>query len=103
MNDWLFAYALAAYGAVIVGAFAVVAIWETVSPLRPLTGPLARRWTTNIALLFINQGVVYLVLPAETIGAAAYAQSRVWGLLPELDAPPLANLCVGVLALDLAR
>jgi sterol desaturase/sphingolipid hydroxylase (fatty acid hydroxylase superfamily) len=103
MSDWLLAYALAAYGAVIVGAFTVVAIWETVSPLRPLTGPLALRWMRNIALLFINQGVVYLVFPAATIGAAAYAQSRGWGLLPAIDAPPLANLCVGVLALDLAR
>ena len=103
MTAWLIAHSQLVYLVAIVGGFAAVAIWETVSPLRQLIAPLGPRWSANIGLLAINSVVVHAALPLAAVGAALYAQGRGWGLLHGLGWPGLAVALLGLLALDLTR
>ena len=103
MADWLLGHSAEAYTAAIVGGFVLVAVWETLRPLRPATVALVPRWSVNFALLVLNHAVVYLLLPVVAIGAAWYAQERGWGLLPALGLSSIAATAVGLMALDLLR
>jgi sterol desaturase/sphingolipid hydroxylase (fatty acid hydroxylase superfamily) len=103
MTAWLAANAALVYFTAIVGGFAVVAIWETCTPLRPASAPVGRRWTVNIALLCIDNLAVHALLPVAALGAAMHAQAQGWGLLPRLGAPGPALVLVGLLSMDLLR
>lgn len=87
----------------LIGGFTVVALWETVRPLRAPTMPLAQRWLTNIGLQAINQALLVSVFPLLTLGAALEAQARGWGLMAGAGLPAGVALVLGLLALDALR
>ena len=55
------------------GVFAVMALWEIVSPRRHLRTSKAIRWTNNPGLVFFNSFVLRLVFPAAAVGMAVVA------------------------------
>ncbi len=84
------------------GVFALVAIWEFLAPLRPLTTSKTRRWLRNIGLTFLGTAGQGLLLPVQAIGVAAWAESGGWGLMQLLRLQRGAALLVSVVVLDLA-
>ena len=82
------------------GIFAVMAIWETLSPRRALTTSKGVRWLNNIGLVFLNSFVLRLLFPAAAVGMAALAQKQGWGLLNYYSVPFPVAAVVAVIALD---
>lgn len=103
MTGWLVAHAGGIYVAAVVGAFAAVALWETLSPLRPGSMPLGPRWRVNLLLLFIDNLMVRAALPVAAVAAASQAEAQGWGLLAQVDLPMAAKAVIGIVLLDLAR
>ncbi len=82
--------------------FTAMAIWECLAPRRKLTVKRPWRWTSNLALVFLNSLLLRLVAPVGAAGVALYAESRGWGLFNEIDIPSWIGLVLSVLILDLA-
>ena len=83
------------------GIFVLVAIWELLAPRRSLTTSKAVRWLGNLAITFLNPGVVRLVFPIMPVGIALMAHKNGWGLLNNFTLPHWLGLAVGVMVLDL--
>ncbi len=82
------------------GAFAVVALFEILSPRRALTVSKGARWLTNLAIIALNPLSVRLAFPILPVGMALLAYERQWGLLNNIDAPYWLKAAIGVIALD---
>lgn len=85
-----------------VGIFALMALWELWAPRRRQAIGRLRRWPSNLGIVVLNTLLVRLAFPTAAIGVALLAQSRGWGLLPALDAPPWLAIAAAVVLLDLA-
>jgi len=77
-----------------------MALWETLSPRRPLKTSKAMRWYSNLGLVFIDTLVLRLFLPIQAVEIAFYAQNRGWGLLNNVSLPNWLEIIIGVLVLD---
>jgi sterol desaturase/sphingolipid hydroxylase (fatty acid hydroxylase superfamily) len=91
------------YWILFVGAFLAVAVWESFSPRRTLSGPAERRWGRHAVLLAVStlfQKVILQVNPV--IVAALVANSRI-GILNRPWLPFAVRCAATVLLLDLAR
>lgn len=84
-----------------VGVFAVMAIWELMSPRRSQAVARSSRWPGNLGLSVINTVLLRIAFPAAAVGAAILAESHGWGLFQAIDAPPLVTILSSVVALDL--
>ena len=82
------------------GVFAVMALWEIVTPRRHLRVSKAIRWTNNLGLVFFNSFVLRLLFPAAAVGMAAFAGEQGWGLFNYLDAPYWVGVLASVIILD---
>jgi len=87
--------------AVFLGIFALMAIWETVAPLRRSELPRLVRWSNNLALLLTGNLLLKLIVPLGAVGFAALAQTRGWGLLGLVNWPDWLELALAFVALDL--
>jgi sterol desaturase/sphingolipid hydroxylase (fatty acid hydroxylase superfamily) len=88
-----------------VGGFGVLAALEAVSPRRALSVARVRRWGTNVGLSALNTMLLrlsFLVVPALSVLAAAYGETRGWGAFPALGVPGVVAAIAGFLVLDLA-
>ena len=83
------------------GIFAVMALWEILSPRRPLTQSKGQRWFSNISLVVFNTLLLRLLFPTATLGAAYYAQHNNWGLFNQFEIPSSLVVVLSVLLLDL--
>ena len=81
--------------------FAVMALWEMLTPRRALTVSKAVRWVNNIGLVALNTVLLRLLFPAATAGMAAFAADQGWGLLNFFQTPPWLAIPIGVIAMDL--
>ncbi|EQD56940.1 fatty acid hydroxylase, partial [mine drainage metagenome] len=63
------------------GVFALMALWEILSPRRPCSTSRRARWTGNLELLVLNSLLLRLIFPAAAVGAAVFATAHGWGLL----------------------
>ncbi|MGB5305036.1 MAG: sterol desaturase family protein [Gammaproteobacteria bacterium] len=88
---------------VFIGAFGVIALWESFQPRRRLTASTPRRWLINIALTFGNTILLRLSLPLFAIGVATLAQQQGWGLLNLVQLPAWLAFVLAFLALDITR
>ena len=79
----------------------IMAGWETVAPKRKLTTLKARRWTTNLTIIGLDNLLVMLLIPVTIIQVSLAAQASKWGLFNQLDLPPVPTFFLSVLALDL--
>lgn len=84
------------------GIFALMAIWELLTPRRILTTSKTARWFSNLSIAFLNAVVIRLVFPITALSMALVAQERGWGLLNHYNLPYWLIVTVGVITLDFA-
>jgi sterol desaturase/sphingolipid hydroxylase (fatty acid hydroxylase superfamily) len=81
--------------------FAVMAIWEVITPRRALTVSKAVRWANNLGLVLFNSFILRLIFPAAAVGMAAFASEQGWGIFNYYDVSPVIAVAVSVVAMDL--
>jgi sterol desaturase/sphingolipid hydroxylase (fatty acid hydroxylase superfamily) len=82
------------------GVFILIALWEVLSPRRPLTVSKLKRWANNIALVFTNSLLLRIIFPAAAVGVAYFAQTHGWGLLNYYQLPVLISILIAVIVMD---
>jgi sterol desaturase/sphingolipid hydroxylase (fatty acid hydroxylase superfamily) len=82
--------------------FALMAIWEIITPRRELTTPKAGRWINNFGIIILNTAIVRILWPTAAVGVAIYAQGGGWGLLNVVSIPEWVVVMGSVVAMDLA-
>ena len=82
------------------GIFAIMGVWEILSPRRALTTSKLIRWGNNLALVFLNSFVLRLLFPAAAVGMAALAAKQGWGIFNYVELPFVIATVVSVIALD---
>jgi sterol desaturase/sphingolipid hydroxylase (fatty acid hydroxylase superfamily) len=82
------------------GVFAVMALWEIVTPRRHPRTSKAVRWANNLGLVILNSFVLRLAFPAAAVGMALQADQQGWGLFNVIAAPYWAAMLLSVMALD---
>ncbi len=87
---------------ILLAGFVVVAIWESVRPLRLASVSTPIRWLNNFLWYVLNGLFLRWVLPATAVGCSVLAAERDWGVLPGLGWPIWVQLGLGLTALDLA-
>lgn len=88
----------------LIGCFGIVAIWESLRPLRTLDQPIVRRWSINISLTILCNLLVHLLYPIVLAGVAGEFYSRgygVYSLLERISAP--VAIIAAVLIMDSGR
>ncbi|MBS1218212.1 MAG: sterol desaturase [Proteobacteria bacterium] len=88
--------------ALFLAVFVLLAVAETLIPRRVLLVTKGKRWFANLGIVLINTGMVRLVAPAAAVGIALAAEQRGAGLLHMVGWPPLLEIVLAVLVLDLA-
>ena len=92
-------------GAVFFGLFALFAGVEAILPRKARTQPRSTRWFTNLALIFVDRGAVWLmtlVLPFLAVGAAWDAGILGFGLLNMVALPFWLEVILAIVILDFA-
>jgi len=84
------------------GILALMAAWEALAPRRALAVSKARRWASNLGIVFLNSALLRIVFPATAVAVAVLAQERGWGLLNQHDVPFALAVVASVVALDFA-
>jgi sterol desaturase/sphingolipid hydroxylase (fatty acid hydroxylase superfamily) len=82
-------------------SFALMAVWELVSPRRTLTTSKTVRWVSNLGITFLNPVVVRIAAPLLPVGMALLAQKNGWGLLNNVILPYWLEVAVALIVLDL--
>jgi sterol desaturase/sphingolipid hydroxylase (fatty acid hydroxylase superfamily) len=100
-NDWILGYEVTIRLGFFFGIFAIMAVWEVLSPCRPLTVAKGVRWANNLGLVFLNSLVLRLLFPAAAVGVAALAQQQGWGLLNYYDVSFGLSIVLSVVVMDL--
>ena len=79
----------------------LIGLWETFATSRPAHAPVYFRWLNHFALLFLNNIIARLVLPAVTVAVALIAAERGWGLFNTVGLPVTIVFVLTVILLDL--
>ena len=82
------------------GIFAVMALWEIVTPRRALTVSRAVRWSNNLGLVFFNSFVLRLLFPAAAVGVTAFTVEQGWGLLNYYQLPLALSVVLVLVTMD---
>ncbi len=99
-DDWILDHEVLIRLSFFFGIFALVALWEVVSPRRELTVSKAVRWANNLGLVFLNSIVLRLLFPAAAVGVAATAAQQGWGLLNLYYLPFPVAVILAVVVMD---
>ena len=83
-----------------VSIFALVALWELLTPQRALTESRAMRWSSNLGLVILNTVLLLLLFPLAAVGMAAFGAANGWGLLNHFNAPFWLAVPLAVIAMD---
>jgi sterol desaturase/sphingolipid hydroxylase (fatty acid hydroxylase superfamily) len=83
------------------GVLVAMAVWESLAPRRPRMVRKPVRWVSNLGLVFLNNLLLRVVAPLGTVGMAAFAESRGWGMFQSLALPHWLSVVAGVVLLDL--
>ncbi|MEN8258820.1 MAG: sterol desaturase family protein [Thermodesulfobacteriota bacterium] len=83
------------------GIFAIMAIWEVLTPRRVLTTSKTVRWLSNMGIVLLNSVALRALFPLMAINVAMMARESGWGLLNAYNLPYWLAIVVGVLLLDL--
>jgi sterol desaturase/sphingolipid hydroxylase (fatty acid hydroxylase superfamily) len=102
MESYLLEHETAVRLGAFLGVLALMAGWEALAPRRSLAMSRARRWASNLGIVFLNSALLRIVFPATAVAVAALAHERGWGLLNQHDAPFALAAVASVVALDLA-
>lgn len=74
---------------------------EILCERRPLLVARPRRYSTNIMLMVVSQGVLRLALPFLALGMAVYASEKNWGLLNQLAMEAWLEFVLAIILLDM--
>ncbi len=85
-----------------IGVLIMVAVAEVMFPRRRLTASKLRRWTSNLGVVFLNNALMRLLLPATAAGFAVFATSRGWGVFNYFDVPVWVAFAASIVILDFA-
>lgn len=99
-NDWILGNELPVRLSFFFGVFALMAVWEILSPRRAMTVSKTLRWTNNLGLVFLNSFVLRWLFPAAAVGLAAYSHEQGWGLLNFYEVPFGLSVVIAVVAMD---
>jgi len=83
-----------------VGVFALMAVWELLTPYRILTTSKSGRWLNNLSLVILNSVLLRVIFPGAAVGMAAIATERQWGLLNNTELPMWPAVIIAVIMLD---
>lgn len=83
-----------------VGVFALIGLWELLSPRRALSLPRTLRWRSNLALVALNTVLLRLLFPAAAVGVAAFCAATGWGLLHHFAVPFWLAVPLAVVVMD---
>jgi len=83
------------------GILVIMFFWELFAPRRPLITSKAKRWFSNLGLVFIDSIAVRLIFPTALVGFALLVRQRGWGLFNQFELPTLLKIVFSVLILDL--
>jgi sterol desaturase/sphingolipid hydroxylase (fatty acid hydroxylase superfamily) len=97
-NDWILVNELPIRLSFFFGIFAIMALWEILSPRRKLTVSKGVRWANNLGLIFLNTLVLRFLFPAAAVGVASIAQQRGWGVLNYYEPPFTLSVVIAVIA-----
>ncbi|MBF0380882.1 MAG: sterol desaturase family protein [Magnetococcales bacterium] len=84
------------------GVFILVALWEVVAPRRPLIISKTLRWSANLGVVVLNTILLRLIFPTAAVGLALVGEAKNWGLLNNIELPPILGIIIGVVLLDFA-
>jgi sterol desaturase/sphingolipid hydroxylase (fatty acid hydroxylase superfamily) len=82
------------------GMLGIMALWEMLSPSRPLSVSKPLRWASNLGLVVLNTVLLRVLFPLAAVGFAAIATERGWGLFNILNLPAWMVILLSVMALD---
>lgn len=82
------------------GVFAVVAVWEVLSPQRARLLSRGLRWRSNLGIVLINTLLVRLFFPLAAVGMAVFSAEHGWGALNHFDVPLWLAVPLAVVAMD---
>ncbi len=99
-NDWILGNEAPIRLSFFIGIFAVMAVWEMLSPRRILTTSKSMRWINNLGLVFLNTLVLRLLFPAAAVGVALFAREQGWGLFNYTQPPFVLAVIVSVIIMD---
>ena len=80
--------------------FALMAVWEMLSPRRALSVSKSIRWLNNVALVVLNSIVLRLLFPAAAVGLAAFVSESQWGILNYYQVPHWPAILISVVVMD---
>ena len=88
-----------------VGAFAgiliAMALWELLAPRRRQVIPRRGRWPSNLGVVVLDTLLMRVLFPVAAVGVALLAETRGFGLLQTVEAPPWLAFVASILLLDL--
>ena len=84
------------------GIFALIAIWELITPRRVLTTSKTKRWFGNLGIVGLSSLAAQLVMPIMPVAMALVVQKNGWGLLNTLNISFPLTVIAGVIILDFA-
>jgi sterol desaturase/sphingolipid hydroxylase (fatty acid hydroxylase superfamily) len=87
---------------IFLAVFALMIVWEFVTPRRVRSLSRWVRWPSNLGIVVFNTLVLRIVLPMAAVGLALLCEERGWGLLNAFALPPSLAIVLSVLLLDLA-
>jgi len=99
-NDWMLSNELPVRLSFFLGIFALMAVWEILSPRRQLTVSKGSRWTNNLGLVVLNTLILRILFPTAAVGVALLAQTQGWGLLNYYELPFTLAVVLTVVAMD---
>jgi sterol desaturase/sphingolipid hydroxylase (fatty acid hydroxylase superfamily) len=86
---------------ILVGLFAVMAVWETIAPQRQLRLPTLRRWALHLLLYLGTNQAVRFTFGIGSVALAASVSGNPYGLLNRPSIPYLVRFVGAILAIDL--
>ena len=82
------------------GILILMALWEAISPRRPLTTSKPKRWFANLGIVILNTLVVRVLFSSAPVGSAFAAAENGWGIMNVLDWPQWPVVIAAVVMLD---
>jgi sterol desaturase/sphingolipid hydroxylase (fatty acid hydroxylase superfamily) len=84
------------------GIFALMVLWEFVTPRRERSVSRWVRWPSNLGIVAFNTLLLRILVPMAAVGLAVLSEERGWGLLNAFSLPSLLAIVLSVVLLDLA-
>ncbi|MEA3303164.1 MAG: sterol desaturase family protein [Pseudomonadota bacterium] len=99
-NDWILGNEVTIRLGFFFAIFAIMALWEMLSPRRILSTSKSLRWSNNLGLVFLNSIVLRLLFPAAAVGVALFAREQGWGLFNYYHLPFVLATTASVIIMD---